>query len=236
MSSLRMKDLVERTGASREAIRFYINEGLLPEPKKTSRNMAWYGREHVERLRYIRALQDEHYLPLKAIRAVLNGEDQQQFTDHQRHQFEILRRRIQAEHAGEARRPFAQVAAELGLSVDECDAVREIGIVNADNTVGPQDQELIQLWVSNRVHGLTPERGFSPRDIGIVQDAVDVLFKAELAMFTQRLGDMDDEELAQLLDRVIPNINRVFALLYERKLRAFLEQTNRGETPQGDTA
>lgn len=232
---LRMKDLVARTGASREAIRYYINEGLLPEPRKTSRNMAWYSPEHVERIQYIRALQDEHFLPLKAIRAVLDGQAAEHFTPHQRHQFEVLRARVRARHAGETRTRFATVAAELKLSDDEQAAARDMGLVNADGTVGPQDEELLRLWADNRDRGgLTPERGFSPRDMQILIEAVEMLFAAELKMFTERLGDMDDAELVKVLDRIIPNTNRAFALLHQRRVQKFLDETDTGTNPGGD--
>ncbi len=232
---LRMKELVAQTGASREAIRFYINEGLLPEPQKTSRNMAWYSPEHVSRVRYIRALQEEHYLPLKAIRAVLDGEDEQ-FTPQQLNQFETLRQKIEAGHAGERRRQFAEVAEELSLTPEEQDAAREMGFVNVDGSLGPQDEELIRIWVDHREMGLNPERGFSPRDMQAVQDAVDVIFASELNLFTSRLQDMKGAQLVQLLDRVVPNINRTFALLHERKLRQFLKQIHDAEAAQGDKA
>lgn len=234
-TALRMKDLVQRTGASREAIRFYINEGLLPEPRKTSRNMAWYSGEHVERIAYIRALQDEHFLPLKAIRSVLDGAEQSGFTAHQRHQFEVLRRRVKAEHAGEARQQFAAVASELQLSADDCAAAREMGLVNADDTVGPQDEELLRIWADNRDQGgLTPERGFGPRDMQLLLDTVDRLFAQELKLFTERLGDMDDTEVLRVLDRLIPNTNRAFALLHERRVQQFLNTIATGNKPAGD--
>src|SRR5688500_20290219 len=70
----RMRDLCEMTGLSRQAIHFYIQQGLVPEGRKTGRNMAWYGPEHVERLQLVRRLQEERFLPLKAIRALLDGE------------------------------------------------------------------------------------------------------------------------------------------------------------------
>lgn len=68
-----MKDLCDATGLGRQAIHFYIREGLLSEGKKTGRNMAYYDEGHLERLRLIRRLQDEQFLPLKAIRAVLSA-------------------------------------------------------------------------------------------------------------------------------------------------------------------
>ena len=69
----RMRDLCRLTGLERQVVHFYIKEGLLPEGHKTGRNMAWYGDEHLERLRTIKRLQEEHFLPLRAIRAVLEA-------------------------------------------------------------------------------------------------------------------------------------------------------------------
>src|SRR5690349_11544156 len=68
---LRMRDLVRATGLPRETIHFYLAQGLLPKPVKTGRNTAVYGPEHLERLQRIKDLQEKHFLPLRAIKAVL---------------------------------------------------------------------------------------------------------------------------------------------------------------------
>ena len=44
---LKMRDLERETGVGREAIRFYLREGLLPEPTRPARNVAHYTQEHV---------------------------------------------------------------------------------------------------------------------------------------------------------------------------------------------
>jgi len=72
----KMKDLCERTGLPRQVIHFYIQQGLVPEGKKTGRNMAYYGEAHVERILLVRRLQHERFLPLKAIRAILEERDE----------------------------------------------------------------------------------------------------------------------------------------------------------------
>ena len=87
----RIKAVAALTGVSRETIRYYINEGLLPPPVKSARNMGWYTDRHVELLRLIQKLQAERFLPLKAIRAVLDGEapEAKAFTPAQR---DLIRR------------------------------------------------------------------------------------------------------------------------------------------------
>jgi DNA-binding transcriptional MerR regulator len=71
---LKMAELAEASGVSPATIKHYLREGLLPEPVKTSRNMAYYPPSFVERLRLIKQLQEERYMPLKVIREVLDQE------------------------------------------------------------------------------------------------------------------------------------------------------------------
>ena len=61
----RMGELAEASGVSAGTIKHYLREGLLPEPVKTSRNMAWYPPEFVERIRLIKQLQEERFMPLQ---------------------------------------------------------------------------------------------------------------------------------------------------------------------------
>jgi ring-1,2-phenylacetyl-CoA epoxidase subunit PaaE len=49
--------------------------GPRPGRQEDGRNQAEYGREHLERLRFVKRLQEERMLPLRAIRAVLDGQD-----------------------------------------------------------------------------------------------------------------------------------------------------------------
>src|SRR5512132_1969078 len=70
--SLRMAELAARSGVPRETIHFYLREGLLPRPRKGGRTVAYYGEEHLDRLRIIRRLREEKYLPLAVIRRLLD--------------------------------------------------------------------------------------------------------------------------------------------------------------------
>jgi DNA-binding transcriptional MerR regulator len=70
-----MRELEARSGVGREAIRYYIREGVLPQPHRPRRNVANYSEEHVARLSLIRELKDKRLLPLKAVKAVLDTPD-----------------------------------------------------------------------------------------------------------------------------------------------------------------
>ena len=68
---LRMKELVNETGVPKSTILHYLNQGLLPEPRKTSPNMAYYDPACVGRIQYIQHLQRRHRLSLSEIKQML---------------------------------------------------------------------------------------------------------------------------------------------------------------------
>ncbi|WP_211252549.1 MerR family transcriptional regulator [Prauserella rugosa] len=53
-----MAELSAESGVPVPTIKYYLREGLLPQGERTSRTQASYGRDHVRRLRVIRALID----------------------------------------------------------------------------------------------------------------------------------------------------------------------------------
>ncbi|HJK99010.1 MAG TPA: MerR family transcriptional regulator [Polyangiaceae bacterium LLY-WYZ-14_1] len=95
--TLRMRDLSAATGLPRQAIHFYIREGLVPPGRKTGRNAAVYGPEHLDRLALIRRLQHERFLPLRAIKALLDDRDAADFTESQRRFLREVRTRLPEE-------------------------------------------------------------------------------------------------------------------------------------------
>ena len=67
-----MEQLAAASDVSVDTVRYYQARGLLPPPEREGR-VAWYGPEHVERIRDVRALQRKG-LTLAAIKRVLDGE------------------------------------------------------------------------------------------------------------------------------------------------------------------
>ena len=71
---MKMQDLERTTGVGRETIRFYIREGLLPQPERPGRNVAWYDESFVERIALIKELQQKRFLPLQIIKAIVGND------------------------------------------------------------------------------------------------------------------------------------------------------------------
>ena len=73
---LKMSELAERSGVSAGTIKHYLREGLLgadDQVVRTSRNMAYYPVEFVDRVRLIKRLQEERFMPLRVIRDVMGS-------------------------------------------------------------------------------------------------------------------------------------------------------------------
>jgi DNA-binding transcriptional MerR regulator len=69
---LKMNELAAATGVPKSTILFYLGQGLLPQPRKTSLNMAYYEPACVERIRLIQQMQERHRLSLSEIRHCLD--------------------------------------------------------------------------------------------------------------------------------------------------------------------
>ena len=68
-----MSEIARRAAVAPSTIKFYMSQGLLPKPVKTSRNMAYYDRSTVERVKLIKELQEKAFLPLHVVRRILRN-------------------------------------------------------------------------------------------------------------------------------------------------------------------
>lgn len=73
---LRMKELTAATGLPKSAILHYVAQGLLPEPIRTGPNMAYYDPSCIERIEFIRAMQEKYAFPLGKIRMLLRRREE----------------------------------------------------------------------------------------------------------------------------------------------------------------
>jgi DNA-binding transcriptional MerR regulator len=222
-----MKDLCAKTGLERQTIHFYIQEGLVPEGRKTGRNMAFYDDGHLERILLIKSLQRERFLPLRAIRAILGGKGGG-FSKEQRALLADVKERL----AGAARTrdlvagpggsvAAGDLAAATGLDVRDIEELGSRGLVAFVETgrVRQQDAWLVELWGELVAAGLTKARGFGPADLALVDEAVTALFEKERDLFLERLGHLSAEELATVLSRALPLLAELVSRMHVQKAR-----------------
>jgi DNA-binding transcriptional MerR regulator len=236
-SRLRMKDLCNETGLSRQAIHFYIQAGLLPEGDKTGKNMAWYGPAHVERLRLIRRLQEERLLPLKTIRALLDG-DTDELPEAQRNLLAEVSSQLPAGFAGAPARDLLvrDALARYDLTADELERMIELGLVGARGTGATREltgdaARLLDLWSQFRAAGFTPERGFVVDDVAPFMTAARELVTHEAQLMLARLSHLPPAEVAPMIERVLPIVHATLVHFHTAAVRTVFEAGRRSPSP-----
>lgn len=225
-----MRELESRSGVGRETIRFYIREGLLPEPARAARNSASYDEAHVTRLALIKRLQEERFLPLAVIRGLLDGDDAaapwlepQAFPGLDA----VLRDRI--DH--DAPRVAAAALVTGGAVAQEVlDDGQLAGIVtiDGDGMLSARDAAILRVLGDLTRIGFRKDRGFTSGMVRMYQDIVDWITAQEMRFFfAATAGHVDEAEAADMAERGIGAVNELIGLMRTKALLSRLE-TRRG--------
>jgi DNA-binding transcriptional MerR regulator len=224
---MRMRELERLTGIGRETIRFYIREGLLPEPERASANSASYREEHVVRLRAIKRLQEERFLPLAIIRSLLDADDGDRwlhagaFPDLETH----LRTKLDV---GDSL-AVAEVAEQLGIPVDEVGRRIEDGVVvpSRDGKLGPREVAILKCIRDLDEIGFTDELGFADGG-AMYAEFVKWLVGQEMRLFFDHAaGEVSDEKALGMAERGIEIINEMLKHMRTREILRQLEARRR---------
>jgi DNA-binding transcriptional MerR regulator len=68
---LKIGEIARKSGVPPSTIRYYVRQGLLPEPDKVNKSMAYYDEKCIEKIHAIRHLQERRYFPLSVIKNIL---------------------------------------------------------------------------------------------------------------------------------------------------------------------
>jgi DNA-binding transcriptional MerR regulator len=226
-----MKDLIAETGLTRDTIHFYIAEGLVPPPTRKRRNMAWYGPEHLQRLNVIKTLQQERFLPLKAIKAVLQHGEHDAGISFTAGQADLIAR-LKAELRDAQRNRAATVALdEIALAAPleraELEELATKGVIdlideNGRMSVSPDDAEILQGLASIKKVVDRPDGSWRPDDWAMLDRLATNLIEYEIATFADRFPDVGSRPIDEVVNATIPIINRVFGILHMKKVRRFV--------------
>jgi DNA-binding transcriptional MerR regulator len=199
---LKMAELAEASGVSAGTIKHYLREGLLPEPVKTSRNMAWYPPEFVERIQLIKELQERRFMPLKAIKGLLELE-------------------------GEATRvSAAEVKRRYGLPQEVLERLAELEVISPNSRgYGASDVRILEAISRFRAGGYDERIGFTVYDTLRYKRAMEELVKEEVEVIMERLGgEVDADRAAQLVEKGAEPLRDLISALHTKALVAELKQ------------
>ncbi len=198
---LKMSELADASGVSAGTIKHYLREGLLPEPVRTSRNMAYYPPEFVDRIRTIKRLQEERFMPLRLIREVLEQADRPRISRR-----EVLER--------------------YDLPRNVLDRLAEIGVLTPDRTgYDPDDLQIIEAIVRFRAGGYDEALGFTVYDTLRYREALAPLVEEEAQVLLERLtGEVEAERAVEIIRSGREPLRELIGAMHSKMLHEALER------------
>lgn len=219
---LRMGELAEASGVPAPTIKHYLREGLLPEPVKTSRNMAYYPPEFVERIQLIKRLQETRFMPLKAIKTILE-EDPERATAMLELEDQILDRALAGERA---RTSATEVRERYGVPAEVLERLAELEVLTPNSRgYSPSDVTIIEAISRFRAGGYDEEIGFTVYDTLRYKTALEELVRQEVDMVMNRLAaELPPERVIEMLEEGAQPLRDLIAALHTKLLVAELER------------
>jgi len=219
---LRMGELAEASGVPAPTIKHYLREGLLPEPVKTSRNMAYYPPEFVDRIKLIKQLQEERFMPLKAIKSVLDEDP-----ERARALVELEDRILDRALAGErTRTSAAEVRERYGVPKEVLDRLEKLEVLSPNSRgYSPSDIKIIEAITRFRAGGYDEQIGFTVYDTLRYKSAIEDLVREEVGMVMDRLaGEVSPERVVEMLEAGAQPLQDLIAALHTKLMVAELER------------
>jgi DNA-binding transcriptional MerR regulator len=204
---LKMSELADASGVSAGTIKHYLREGLLGDRDdivRTSRNMAWYPPEYVERIRLIKRLQEERFLPLRLIKDVL------------------------------AERPPRTPRSKVDLPGGVLDRLAEIGVLTPDEDgYDPDDVAVIRAIVRFRAGGYDEALGFTVYDTLRYREALGPLVEREVQLLVERLGEIEPERAVEIVRAGREPLRDLIGAMHSKMLLEELRRvtSERGDAP-----
>jgi DNA-binding transcriptional MerR regulator len=227
---LKMAELAERSGVSPGTIRYYLREGLLGDEEgivRTSRNMAYYPPDYVERIILIKRLQEQRFMPLRVIRGALREHPERvraliELEDR------ILERAMASDEDGS--RVSRKAAVErYGVPRNVLDRLAEIGVLTPNQRGYDRDDlKIIEAIAAFRAGGYDEALGFTVYDTLRYRRALEPLVEEEVRALLERLaGEVDVERALEIVAAGTEPLRELIGAMHSKLLLAALHSERR---------
>jgi DNA-binding transcriptional MerR regulator len=222
-----MSALARLSGVPAATIKHYVNEGLLPEPTRTSRNMAYYDVSLVPRIQRIKELQRTRFLPLKVIKEVLDEAD-----GSADETVTAAIARVMAQDASREVRTRAQLL-ESGMPAAQLAWLKKAGLVTPvagmeQESYAGDDLALLRVLGAARKAGITPEM-LPVTILGEYAQALAALVRVELRLFREGVMPRAGSDLQAITEAATALSEKLVVLLRRRMLLPVLDELVQSE-------
>jgi DNA-binding transcriptional MerR regulator len=223
---LKMSELAQRSGVSAGTIKHYLREGLLGEGEdivRTSRNMAYYPPEYVEKITLIKRLQEDRFMPLKVIKGMLDEDPDRALTLVQLED-RIIERALERRES--ERVSPAEVERRYALPQNVLDRLAEIEVLTPTaHGYDADDVAIIEAMVRFRAGGYDEALGFTVYDTLRYREALQPLVEEEIRTLLGRLaGEVDAERAADIIASGTEPLRELLGAMHSKLLLAELRR------------
>ena len=223
---LKMSELAARSGVSAGTIKHYLREGLLDdggEVVRTSRNMAWYPAAFVERIRLIKRLQEERFMPLRVIKDVMD-DDPSRAAALLELEDRIRERAVAADENGRVDADETERRYEVPRNV--LDRLGDLGVLTpATGGYDADDLRIIAAIARFRAGGYDERLGFTVFDTLRYREALAPLVQEEVRTLLDRLaGEVDVDRAVEIIASGAEPLRELIGAVHSKMLRAELRR------------
>ena len=206
---LKMSELAERSGVSAGTIKHYLREGLLGEGDdivRTSRNMAYYPPEYVERIRLIKRLQEDRFMPLRVIKD------------------RIVERAVEQRES--ERMSVSEARRRYDIPGNVLDRLAELGVLTPTSRgYDADDVKIIEAVSRFRAGGYDEQLGFTVFDTLRYRDALEPLVQEEVRTLLDRLaGEVEVERAVEIITAGAEPLRDLIGAMHSKLLLAELRR------------
>ncbi|WP_354701131.1 hypothetical protein DSM112329_01438 [Paraconexibacter sp. AEG42_29] len=224
---LKMSELAEASGVSAGTIKHYLREGLLGDDAdvvRTSRNMAYYPPSYVERVRLIKRLQEDRYMPLRVIKDLLAG-GPSRARDLLELEDRILERAAAVDDA-QGRVAVDEAASRHDLPARMLERLAELGVLTPDDRgYGPDDIAIIEAMEDFRAGGYDEVLGFTVYETLRYKEALEPLVREEVRVILDRFaGEVDPDRAAEIVAAGAQPLRALIGAMHSKLLLAELRR------------
>jgi DNA-binding transcriptional MerR regulator len=226
--TMKISELVKRTGVPKETIHFYIREGLLRKPRKSGVNAAEYNESYVDQVQLIKDLRENYYLPIPQIRQVVKNFKKQSPSDQAISQFHSrFYRPADRLFANEisGREAFRQ---ETGLGrkwlqkAEEWQVITPDVLEDGEVVYSPDDVAIGKLMVDMDKLGFGPKDGHDPEDLRYIAEFVK---NYVVNAFKKYYQDNLEKLASKVYDERASQFHEVISLFFYHLYRKFARET-----------
>jgi DNA-binding transcriptional MerR regulator len=215
---VKMSVFAQRSGVPVPTIKHYLREGLLPDPMRTSRNMAYYDPALIPRVRAIKRLQRTLFLPLQVIRQVLDRLGDGEVPADVAVEATVARvlGELAPRESLSRRQLLASGVTEVELALFESLGIVTPEVVEGEAVYRGDDVSLLRVLGQARRAGLSVE--MLPTEI--LRDYVESLqrlIRLELQLFRAGVVPAAGDDLAKLTE-IATTLSERLVVLLRRKL------------------